>query len=441
MALVMILILIIFAAIVVSKNPASELNLWMGIYAILSIIGTFGVFIEERNVSGFMYILKGIFDSASYYLAPHAFLMLGITFKFVEWTNYKRIIIVAGVLTLFPVVILYLLYPPAPFEPNFLLLAVYASSYYFAAIALMVNSFVKEKRLLFRGQKFLVIVIVVPIILSETIVSFILRAFGFPNLQIINQTVTIIQFAIFCFVVVKNGFMGIRIRFEGLDVSMRNISTGTTIFNHTVKNEMNKIAVALYTVKSSINDSIEGKEALDVISSSVKHMREMAEKIKSNSKEIKLEKEKFDILICIEEALKNLSSYIINSNVKIERKYNDEFQTIIKGDRVYLQEVFQNVFLNAIESFDDKQNAIISIEIRKNKKSIKLIVSDNGKGIPKGIISKVFDPFFSTKSSKNNYGLGMTFCYNAVEKHGGIMDIESEEGRGTSILIKLPKEK
>jgi signal transduction histidine kinase len=53
----------------------------------------------------------------------------------------------------------------------------------------------------------------------------------------------------------------------------------------------------------------------------------------------------------------------------------------------------------------------------------------------------VFDPFFSTKSSKNNYGLGMTFCYNAVEKHGGIMDIESEEGRGTSVLIKLPKEK
>ncbi len=67
-----------------------------------------------------------------------------------------------------------------------------------------------------------------------------------------------------------------------------------------------------------------------------------------------------------------------------------------------------------------------------------LTISDTGPGIPKNILSRIFDPFFSTKKGKDHAGFGLAIVYSIVEKHMGWIDVGSEEGKGTTFTIYFP---
>ena len=69
---------------------------------------------------------------------------------------------------------------------------------------------------------------------------------------------------------------------------------------------------------------------------------------------------------------------------------------------------------------------------------IEIRFSDNGKGIPEDELIHIFDPFFTTKDPGKGTGLGLSVCYRIVEEQGGVITAESTEGKGTSIIIRLP---
>jgi signal transduction histidine kinase len=69
-----------------------------------------------------------------------------------------------------------------------------------------------------------------------------------------------------------------------------------------------------------------------------------------------------------------------------------------------------------------------------------LSISDTGAGIPAGNLARIFDPYFSTKStySQKGLGLGLAVCYSVIKKHDGLLTVESEVGKGTTYHIYLP---
>jgi len=69
---------------------------------------------------------------------------------------------------------------------------------------------------------------------------------------------------------------------------------------------------------------------------------------------------------------------------------------------------------------------------------ILITISDNGKGIDKDVIDKIFDPFFSTKSVGEGTGLGLSICHRIVSEHEGTIDVESRAGAGTTFTIRIP---
>ena len=66
-------------------------------------------------------------------------------------------------------------------------------------------------------------------------------------------------------------------------------------------------------------------------------------------------------------------------------------------------------------------------------------MSDNGNGIPKNIIDKIFHPFFTTKPTGEGTGLGLSLSYDIIKAHGGEIRVETKEGEGTQFIIQLPK--
>lgn len=102
-----------------------------------------------------------------------------------------------------------------------------------------------------------------------------------------------------------------------------------------------------------------------------------------------------------------------------------------------LNQVFMNVLLNSIQSIEDKGE--IDITTAKIDDSVSITISDTGSGIKKEDLSRIFEPFYTTKTVGKGMGLGLSISYSViVEDHGGTITYESEPGKGTKCVIILP---
>jgi signal transduction histidine kinase len=80
----------------------------------------------------------------------------------------------------------------------------------------------------------------------------------------------------------------------------------------------------------------------------------------------------------------------------------------------------------------------VSISTKKLTNTIAIKVKDNGPGIPKSILDKIFQPFFTTKPTGQGTGLGLSLSYDIIKAHGGELKVETEEGTGTTFTINIP---
>ncbi|MBF0298659.1 MAG: GHKL domain-containing protein [Oligoflexia bacterium] len=115
------------------------------------------------------------------------------------------------------------------------------------------------------------------------------------------------------------------------------------------------------------------------------------------------------------------------------------------GDSVQLESVFQNLIANSKDAFEnikDDRKKFIKIETSvgsiADENKIKIIYSDNAGGIPKEIIDKIYDPFFTTKSVGKGTGLGMSLAYEIIKQHTGKISVSSSVGMGTIFEIFFP---
>ncbi len=121
-------------------------------------------------------------------------------------------------------------------------------------------------------------------------------------------------------------------------------------------------------------------------------------------------------------------------NIEIEKSMADDLPDI-KCDPPQLQQVTLNLMLNAADAMDGKGTIKIATEYeRKNDKCV-ISVEDDGPGIPENLIDKIFEPFFSTKGTN---GLGLAVSWGIIERHGGVIEVDTAEGGGAIFRIVLP---
>jgi signal transduction histidine kinase len=102
-----------------------------------------------------------------------------------------------------------------------------------------------------------------------------------------------------------------------------------------------------------------------------------------------------------------------------------------------LIEVFLNISTNAIEAMNPSGGTLtIDMVFPKDADMVGIIFTDTGQGIAPEILPHIFEPFITTK--EYGLGLGLSICYGIVQKHGGLMTVESQPGEGTRFMVWLP---
>lgn len=137
----------------------------------------------------------------------------------------------------------------------------------------------------------------------------------------------------------------------------------------------------------------------------------------------------------VDEVLTLLSYTLSNKKINVNSsEVETELEVNINKDN--LKQVIINLMLNAIDAMDDVSEKTIFIETKKEDNFVLLTIKDTGIGIKTEEIGKIFDPFFTTKETGS--GIGLSLVFRIMEAVGGSVSVESQEGKGTAVSLKLP---
>jgi PAS domain S-box-containing protein len=141
----------------------------------------------------------------------------------------------------------------------------------------------------------------------------------------------------------------------------------------------------------------------------------------------------------IEDVLK-LRAYGHKSNrIEVERHLAPDLPEIMV-DGFQMQQVFLNIIINAeyFMTVAHKRGTLTITTKKQNGSTVRISIADDGPGIPEENLSRIFNPFFTTKEAGKGTGLGLSICHGIVAEHGGQIYARSEPGKGATFVIELP---
>ena len=125
------------------------------------------------------------------------------------------------------------------------------------------------------------------------------------------------------------------------------------------------------------------------------------------------------------------------TSIRIDTQPTD---MVAVGSKSQMTQVLVNLIQNAAQALSEKENdASIVIATELEKELVKLTIQDNGCGISEENLKRVFEPFFTTAGVGQGMGLGLSICHTIINNMGGSINIESRQGTGTTITIRLPQ--
>lgn len=190
---------------------------------------------------------------------------------------------------------------------------------------------------------------------------------------------------------------------------------------------------------SDFNDLEEVKQGLKIITKEVDRLSDMVEDLLDFSKleggKIKLSLENFSLNQEIHDICNLYKGKANNKGLKITEELDEN--DIILADKFRIRQVIINLIDNAVKF--SKQDGSILIRTIREKHAVKIIVEDDGIGIPIEKIDKVKEKFYKIDIKKEGSGLGLAICDEIIRLHKGDIVIESNEGLGTKVTIYLPQ--
>jgi len=200
---------------------------------------------------------------------------------------------------------------------------------------------------------------------------------------------------------------------------------------HEIKNPLVSVGGFARALWESGDLGEKDREKVEIIMNEAQRLESYLENLQSNISRLKLEKG--DINQIIEDVCQLLQNEFAERSIEL-RKSLSPYVAQCRVDQVKIHEAFLNILQNAAEAVDGDGHVWVRTWMDESRISIE--IADDGEGIPKKELARIFTPFFTTK--ENGSGLGLAFVHRIIRDHGGDISVSSTRGKGTTFLIALP---
>jgi len=214
----------------------------------------------------------------------------------------------------------------------------------------------------------------------------------------------------------------------------------TASIAHEIKNPLSIIHAAAEAMEIELNEGAPDHRAVRELNRHILATLERMNQLLTNflllsKKQTAENRSREDLIPIIEELLYLLRHRIREQRIAVERFYGP-VSAEAWVSRNEMAQVFLNIILNALQSMGDS-GGVLRIAVRDSGDMWTVEISDTGKGIHPHHLSRIFNPFYSTKPTGT--GLGLSVAHEIVVRHGGTIRAESEEGRGATLILQIPK--
>lgn len=209
---------------------------------------------------------------------------------------------------------------------------------------------------------------------------------------------------------------------------------------HEIRNPLNYINLTLDHLRSKFAPKDESDRATfekltSQLKSEVARINQQISDFLNYSRPANVDLRPIDPRKVVEDSLRLVEADAEEKEIKIALVEQEDVSQIM-GDPEFLRSVFNNLFINAVQSMEGR-GGNLNVKIGPEDGFVRFDISDTGSGISDENLNKIFEPYFSTKETGT--GLGLAIVQKIVDVHNGSINVKSTEGSGTSFTLKLPK--
>ncbi len=204
---------------------------------------------------------------------------------------------------------------------------------------------------------------------------------------------------------------------------------------HEINNPLGGILNCLYNIRKGTLTAERSQEYLHFMEDGLQRVQRIVRQLLDFSQQRDLELALADLRPILDRVVVLTEHVFVERHADLQKQYDDSLPPILV-DGAMLEQVIMNLVLNAVQSIQEE--GYVRLTTRKHDDVCEIIVEDNGCGIASKVRPHIFDPFFTTKGTGEGTGLGLSVSLGIVQRHGGEMLVESEEGKGTRFTVRLP---
>ncbi len=225
---------------------------------------------------------------------------------------------------------------------------------------------------------------------------------------------------------------------------MASIGKMAAVVAHEINNPLSGILTYAKLLKKWV-EKVEGneqkrveiRECLDLVESESKRCGDLVKNLLMFSRTAPMNLEWADVNQVVDRCIRLVQHHLDLGNVQLQVETAPDLP-VLHCDPAQVEQVLLALVMNAIDAMPRGGNLMVRTRSLPQSRQIEIQVRDDGVGIPPDLLPRLFEPFLTTKETGKGVGLGLAISKTIVERHGGVIEVESQPGRGTTFYIFLP---
>jgi two-component system NtrC family sensor kinase len=206
---------------------------------------------------------------------------------------------------------------------------------------------------------------------------------------------------------------------------------------HEINNPLQGIVTYSHLLLERMPDETRERDSVQKIAAQANRCREIVRGLLDFSRQRKPDKRPWNVNVVLQECISLVANQALFHNIEIAKHFCEDIPAV-PMDRSQMQQVFMNIIINAAEAMSEGGRLMLTTRVDSTAECVEVAFADTGCGIGEGDLERIFEPFFTTKGARHGTGLGLAISHGIVKEHKGTIAVESEIGRGTTFVVRLP---